>query len=320
MAFDEVVFPLTPSYGTSDSVDHGGDHFQSKGGRLFYVAHSGDPVRRWNLQLDRRQKTEIANLSRFMLARRGGRNGFRFTDPRDYTTNQDGRSAYGYLDTLIGIGDGSTRAFQLLKNYISGSSAVSRIITKPVPSEFAAGVNGVLTDPSDYSLDATTGIVTFDTAPSLGLAVTAGYEFHIPVSAGPQADRGFGVQFDAYNSETGVDLDLIELLPEDATQPLTIGHRGSTTSDNPSGYVAVERLGPLVWEITDSSTTGWLLPDPQGLWPGGPYYALVNNSGTSKAVQYPSGAVTFGAVSASSARRVFLVRNSTTGQYTWTLL
>jgi uncharacterized protein (TIGR02217 family) len=41
-------------------------------------------------------------------------------------------------------------------------------------------VDGV-EQPSGWSVDTTTGIVTFDTAPATGVAVTMGFEFDVPV-------------------------------------------------------------------------------------------------------------------------------------------
>jgi uncharacterized protein (TIGR02217 family) len=81
---------------------------------------------------------------------------------------------------LIGAGDGETEAFQLVKRYESGSQAWVRRIVKPVAGTVRAALAGV-EQLSGWSANATTGIVTFDTAPASGVLITAGFEFDVPV-------------------------------------------------------------------------------------------------------------------------------------------
>lgn len=318
--FDEAaVFPLTPSYQTGDSLDHGGEHFATRGGKLYYVAHSDTPLMRWRLEVDRRQQEDISTLTRFIRARGGGQRGFRFKDPRDFTSRQDGRSTSTYLDSFLGIGDGVTRTFQLQKVYTDGITSVVRPIYKPIPGTVSVGIQAVESNPGDFSVDATTGIVTFNTAPTLGLIVTGGFDYHVPVSCGPDADRGFGVQFESYNSESAINLDLIELAQDDATEPSRPITRGSRVADNPGGYVAVERTGARLWHCTDNGTLGWRLPNPQGMTGGGHWFTLSNGTGSIKSVQHPDGTLTFNAVSPGELVEVHLLYDTTTGQYTWIL-
>jgi uncharacterized protein (TIGR02217 family) len=67
-----------------------------------------------------------------------------------------------------------------VKHYASGSQTWVRTITKPVAGTVRTALGGV-EQPSGWSVDTTTGIVTFDTAPSSGVAITAGFEFDVPV-------------------------------------------------------------------------------------------------------------------------------------------
>jgi uncharacterized protein (TIGR02217 family) len=66
-----------------------------------------------------------------------------------------------------------------VKHYPSGSVIEVRTITKPV-----AGTVRVYLDDieraSGWSVDTTTGLVTFSTAPALGVEVTADFEFDVP--------------------------------------------------------------------------------------------------------------------------------------------
>lgn len=81
-------------------------------------------------------------------------------------------------DQDIGIGDGTTRTFQLFKNYTAGTVTRLRKITRPVLDTVVAYVEGVETAATvDYS----TGGVTFAVAPIDSALITADFEFDIPV-------------------------------------------------------------------------------------------------------------------------------------------
>jgi len=83
-------------------------------------------------------------------------------------------------DQAIGTGDGAMTSFQLVKRYTSGAQSWTRAIAKPVTGTVRIAFGGV-EQPSGWSADTTTGLVTFSTAPGVGVAVTAGFEFDVPV-------------------------------------------------------------------------------------------------------------------------------------------
>lgn len=80
----------------------------------------------------------------------------------------------------IGTGDASDTTFQLIKNYTRGAVTQTRKITRPVLGTVLIYLNGVLQG-SGYTVDYDTGIVTFTAAPGLGVAITATFEFDVPV-------------------------------------------------------------------------------------------------------------------------------------------
>ncbi len=107
--------------------------------------------------------------------------GFRYKDWLDYKSCPAAQTPAA-TDCGIGTGDGAKRQFQLFKAYRAGSYSRSRKILKPVPGTVRVALNGVeQTSGADYTVDATTGVVTFTTAPAAGAAVTAGFEFDVPV-------------------------------------------------------------------------------------------------------------------------------------------
>ena len=86
----------------------------------------------------------------------------------------------GFTDQAIGTGTGSNRFFQLAKTYTSGAQSWTRAIVKPVGGTVRVALGGV-EQLSGWTVDTTTGIVSFTSAPGSGVAVTAGFEFDVPV-------------------------------------------------------------------------------------------------------------------------------------------
>jgi uncharacterized protein (TIGR02217 family) len=79
------------------------------------------------------------------------------------------------------VGDGETRAFQLVKSYHAGDAVYRRPIVKPAEYSVVIGLDGQAVDRAAFGVDHTTGIVTLETPAAAGVAVTAGFEFDVPV-------------------------------------------------------------------------------------------------------------------------------------------
>ena len=135
--------------------------------------------------------------------------GFRYKDWLDYKSC--GRTATpAATDCAIGTGTGALAAFQLVKTYTQGSYTRSRKILKPIATTVLVAVAGsVKTAGTHYNLADTTGLVTFTSGniPSAGQAVTAGFEFDVPVRF--DTDR-LSVNINDYNSGAA-QVPLIEL-------------------------------------------------------------------------------------------------------------
>jgi uncharacterized protein (TIGR02217 family) len=87
-------------------------------------------------------------------------------------------------DQVIGAGDGATAAFQLVKTYGSIHAPYQRPIMKPVVGSVRVAVDGTeKAVDTDFTIDTTTGIVTFLAGhiPASGEAVSAGFLFDVPV-------------------------------------------------------------------------------------------------------------------------------------------
>lgn len=80
-------------------------------------------------------------------------------------------------DQVLGVGDGARTVFQLVKTGAEG--APDRVISKPDAASVRLAVDGIETNGAE--VDGTTGRVTFETPPTEGATVTAGFRFDVPV-------------------------------------------------------------------------------------------------------------------------------------------
>ena len=108
----------------------------------------------------------------------GGGYGFRFRDPVDWKSCAPG-GVISAADQPLGVGDGVTTAFQLVKRYVSGGALAERAVRKPVSGSVVVAVDGVASEA--FEVDLATGVVTFDVAPADGAVLTAGFAFDVPV-------------------------------------------------------------------------------------------------------------------------------------------
>jgi uncharacterized protein (TIGR02217 family) len=124
---------------------------------------------RWDVASGLKNQAQLDELIAFFRARKGKAYGFRFKDWTDYKASGQ----------LIGTGDGAIKTFQLVKCYPSGSVIEVRTITKPVTGTVRVYLDGA-EQASGWSIDVTTGVVTFTAAPAAGIEVSADFEFDVP--------------------------------------------------------------------------------------------------------------------------------------------
>jgi uncharacterized protein (TIGR02217 family) len=181
MAFHEVRFPADLSFGSVGGPERRTDIVTLTSGfeeRNTAWAHSR---RRYDAGLGLRSMDDVAALIAFFEARSGQLFGFRWKDWADYKSCIP--SATPELDDqVIARGDGVTKSFQLIKTYRSGEATYARPITKPVAGTVRASVQDTeMFEGVHFEIDTQTGIITFTEAPMLDVAITAGYEFDVPV-------------------------------------------------------------------------------------------------------------------------------------------
>ena len=123
--------------------------------------------------------TKPLAVTAFFEARRGRLYGFHWKDWADYKSGQPSANTAA-TDQPVGTGNGVTTAFQLVKLYTSSAQSWTRTITKPVAGTVALALNGA-PQITGWTINTITGVVTFAAAPALGVTITAGFEFDVPV-------------------------------------------------------------------------------------------------------------------------------------------
>ncbi|WP_232831584.1 phage distal tail protein, Rcc01695 family [Pseudogemmobacter bohemicus] len=135
--------------------------------------------RRYDVAYGIRRADDLAAVVAFFEARNGRLHGFRYKDWADYKSALP-LQAITATDQQIGTGTGSLQTFQLAKRYTSGAQTWVRTIAKPVAGTVRVAL-GMVEQMSGWTVDTTTGVITFTTAPANGVIVRAGFEFDVPV-------------------------------------------------------------------------------------------------------------------------------------------
>ncbi len=179
MAFHEVRFPEAISRGARGGPERRTQVVTLASGDEERNASWANSRRRYDVAYGIRRADDLAAVVAFFEARNGRLYGFRFKDWADHRSCLPS-GAPSPLDQSLGTGNGVATAFQLVKRYASGAQSWTRGITKPAAGTVRIAVGGV-EQTSGWSVDTTTGIVTFGAAPSAGIGITAGFEFDVPV-------------------------------------------------------------------------------------------------------------------------------------------
>lgn len=135
--------------------------------------------RRYNAGYGIKTLDELHTVLGFFEERRARLHGFRWKDRADFKSCPP-MTTSAATDQAIGTGDGSQTAFQLVKVYGMSFAPYTRNVIKPVSGTVLVALDGA-PQPAGWTVNETTGVVTFDVAPGNGVAVTAGYEFDVPV-------------------------------------------------------------------------------------------------------------------------------------------
>ncbi len=192
MAFHEVRLPARLAFGSTGGVERRTEIVTLGSGFERRSTPWAQGRRRYLIGANLRSLDDMAALTAFFEARRGRLYGFRFRDFADFKSCVPSGVITPH-DQSLGVGDGVRATFPLIKRYGEGDAAADRPISKPVEGTVRhglerdhatlgeLGLDGVELDRAAYEIDPTTGIVTLNDPPEAGAALTAGFEFDVPV-------------------------------------------------------------------------------------------------------------------------------------------
>src|SRR5262245_22066816 len=182
-SFQDVLFPVAISFGATGGPERRNEIVQMTSGRERRNARFSQSRRHYDAGTGIRSLDDLYDALPFSEALRRSLQSFRFRDHFDMKSFRPGQTPTPF-DQPIGVGDGSRARFQLIKTYGSGADAYQREILKLVASSVRVAVSGSeRASPAGFSIDAVTGEIVFPAGaiPAANAAVSAGYEFDVPV-------------------------------------------------------------------------------------------------------------------------------------------
>lgn len=197
MSFLEIRFPESISFNSSSILQFNTTIINTKNGNESRNINWNTNKMKYNIINGIKTIDELNEITSFFRNVKGCGYGFRFKDWSDYsaTTQQ------------IGLGDGTTTEFRLIKTYIISGNIYTRKITKPIISTIKIYLNSIET--TDFSIDLTTGLITFNTAPTIYTIITADFEFDVPVRFNSDI---LEITLETINTGKVKELELIEIL------------------------------------------------------------------------------------------------------------
>ncbi|KPF41096.1 DUF2460 domain-containing protein [Rhizobium sp. AAP43] len=210
MAFHEIRFPLRLSLTTRGGPERLTDVVSLTNGREARNRRFRFSRRRYDVGSALRSVADLYAVLEFFEARGGRLHGFRFRDPVDFSSARPGE-AVGPLDQILGVGDGDTRRFALVKAYGDHAAIERRPVQKPVVGSVRVAVDGV-EQLAGFAVDAATGMVTFENGhvPNEGAEIRAGFDFDVPVRFDTERIE---IDLEAFRAGRIPSIPLIEVLP-----------------------------------------------------------------------------------------------------------
>lgn len=143
------------------------------------------PLHNYSLPVAARQHEIVEALRHMWMVTAGNARTWPFRDPMDFAscdlTAPNTVPQISMLDQDIGVGDGLNAVFQLVKTYTFGMETFTRTIHLPILDTLMIAANGILVNPTDYSVTRPGGVITFDTPPAAAAVLTAGYLYDVEV-------------------------------------------------------------------------------------------------------------------------------------------
>lgn len=318
MSFHNVSLPDVFQYG---SIFGGGFTTvvqETSTGHEVRLARQSQIRHRFRLLKELQSQSEAAALKTFAIARRGALHGFRLKDWSDYTTNADGVTAPTMLDQVIGVGDGTTTQFQMVKTYdASGDAPYARPIELPVAGSMVCAIAGVDAT-SGSTITNPGGLITLGSTPTVGQVVTAGCQFQVPVRFGAETDFWNMLRADAFSSWNIRELECIEVLGEIAW-PEMWNPGGATDHGSVSQSFAISYGEGALHQCSPTTAISLFLPAPDRMVGGPRHFVIICAVGAAGTVQIRAddGTAVGSPIAAGASKRVGCFYAS--GSFSWVL-
>jgi len=288
--------------------------FEGDSGHEEVVSRWEEARHRFNGAYNIRTQADVFAVKTFYMARRGSAFGFRMLDWSDFATGENGVGAVAFTDMILGTADGAATTFQLSKQYIDGGVTRERTILKPIDGTVVIGKDAVEIT-SGWTLDPTTGLITFSTPPSAG-TLTWGGQFHVPCRFGQEADVLLDIEADEGDVMGIDDIPIIEMKADTEVHHGEFFFGGSKEWGIITGDVNLTLLQGRV-HTTEQTAAGLkgFLPNADPIPTGGPHFYYFNDGTTSFSIRNPDDTELV-AVSAGNSVVIVLSVDST-GNKTW---
>lgn len=171
--FMEERFPECVSYGSQGGPGFRTSVFEFDSGFTATEIEWERLRARYDANFENVTPADVEEVEDFFYGMKGRAIGFRYKDWSDYQiTSQN-----------VGIGDGTSTAFQVFKRYVSGGFTFDRIIKKTVTGTSQVRLDGVgLLEGGDYFMLDAQGQIVFPTPPAAGSIISIDYlEYDVPV-------------------------------------------------------------------------------------------------------------------------------------------
>ena len=321
MAFHEVRFPVDISYGSEGGPRYNTGIIELDSGAEERVQRWSDPKYVFNVSYGVKTYEQLRTVSKFFMMRQGATSGFRYKDFTDYSSADDHTPTSANVDDedqLLGTGDSVVTTFQLQKTYSDGTYQYSRTITKPVAGTVLIALDAAAqTEGTHYTVDTTTGIITFVTAPGSSVVVTAGFEFDVPVRFGAEIDSGgLTTSIDSFDTGSVPDIELVE--DRDA-QPIANAYYFGGAKDHgaPTTDFSISAGDPRVNVFAPTGAVDLFLPPILNFANGGPHFILRNTTANAVTVRDNGDTVTIDTLSGSTNSATLSVSVDSAGARSW---
>lgn len=180
MAFHEVRLPARLAFGSTGGVERRTEIVTLGSGFERRSTPWAQGRRRFLIGANLKSLDDMAALTAFFEARHGRLYGFRFRDFADFRSCAPS-GTISPLDQNLGVSDGAGTIFELSKRYGESDAAPNRRIHKPVDGTVRIAIDGAELGAAEFQTDPATGVITLAAPPAVGAAITAGFEFDVPV-------------------------------------------------------------------------------------------------------------------------------------------